>query len=75
MQLVMAAAIAQDNKGFQVVENATKKQVDIIYNGKLLTAYCYYDSIMKPFLYPVNTLDGVTVTRGYPIAPRQDLQK
>lgn len=71
MQLVMAAAIAQDNKGFQVVENATKKQVDIIYNGKLLTAYCYYDSIMKPFLYPVNTLDGVTVTRGYPIAPRQ----
>lgn len=61
--------MAQEN-GFQIIDRPEKKQVDILYNGKLLTAYCYYDSIMKPFLYPVNTLDGVTVTRGYPISPR-----
>ena len=67
-QMIMLVAIAQTNKGFQFVEN--KKQVDVLYNGKLLTAYCYYDTIMKPFLYPINTLDGITVTRGYPIAPR-----
>ena len=62
--------MAQKNKGFQIVERKEKQQVDVLYNGKLLTAYCYYDSIMKPFLYPINTLDGITVTRGYPIKPR-----
>ena len=69
VQLSAITLIAQ-KEGFQIIEKPEKKQVDILYNGKLLTAYCYYDSIMKPFLYPVNTLDGITVTRGYPIAPR-----
>ncbi|MDP9231090.1 MAG: PmoA family protein [Bacteroidota bacterium] len=55
--------------GFNIVDDKQNKQVDIFFNGKLLTAYCYYDSIRKPFLYPVNTLDGITVTRGYPIRP------
>ncbi len=53
-----------------MIEKPAMQQILVLYNGKLLTAYCYYDSIMKPFLYPVNTLDGITVTRGYPIAPR-----
>jgi hypothetical protein len=70
LQLIVATTIAQNNTGFQIVDRPANKQVDVLYNGKLLTAYCYYDSIMKPFLYPVNTLDGVTITRGYPIAPR-----
>jgi hypothetical protein len=56
-------------KGFAIQENPSAKQVDILYNGRLLTAYCYYDSSRKPFLFPVNTVDGVTVTRGFPFAP------
>lgn len=54
------------SKGFAIRENTASKQVDILYNGKLLTAYCYYDSSRKPFLFPVNTVEGITVTRGYP---------
>jgi hypothetical protein len=69
IQILTVAAIAQ-NKGFQLVEKKDKSGIDVLYNGKLLTAYRFSDSIMKPFLYPVNTLEGVTVTRGYPIAPR-----
>jgi hypothetical protein len=68
IQILCLVTVAQNN-GFQLVEK--KGGVDVFYNGKLLTAYCFSDSIMKPFLYPVNTLNGVTVTRGYPIAPRQ----
>ena len=56
---------AQTN-GFSIIEKKDKKQVDILYNGKLMTAYCYYDSSRKPILFPVNTVDGITVTRGYP---------
>jgi hypothetical protein len=53
-------------KGFAIVERKDKKQVDILYNNKLMTAYCYYDSSRKPVLFPVNTVDGITVTRSYP---------
>ena len=52
--------------GFTIVEEKDKKQVDILFNNKLLTAYCYYDSSRKPVLFPVNTVDGITVTRSYP---------
>src|ERR1051325_9520440 len=63
-------AMAQAQKGFEFTDRPDKKQLDLTYNGQLLTAYCYYDSIFKPFLYPINTVDGITVTRGWPIEPR-----
>jgi hypothetical protein len=62
-------ASSQQSKGFTIIEKPAKKQVDILFNDKLLTAYCYYDSSRKPFLFPVNTIDGITVTRGYPFQP------
>jgi hypothetical protein len=62
-------SLAQET-GFQIIERKENKQIDILWNGKLMTAYCYYDSIRKPFLYPLNTVDGITVTRGFPINPR-----
>ncbi|MEJ7827248.1 MAG: PmoA family protein [Segetibacter sp.] len=65
--LLSAVTFAQKTTGFNLVERTDKKQVDILYNNKLLTAYCFYDSIRKSILFPVNTVDGITVTRGYPI--------
>jgi len=64
--LVSMAAVAQQTKGFSFVERKDKKQVDVLFNNKLMTAYCYFDSSRKPFLFPVNTVEGITVTRGYP---------
>ncbi|WP_276501963.1 PmoA family protein [Terrimonas pollutisoli] len=60
---------ASAQKAFKIVEQKHKKQVDILFDGKLLTSYCYYDSSFKPILFPVNTVDGITVTRGYPFQP------
>lgn len=57
---------AQAKKGFSIEEDKEKKEVRILYNRKLMTAYCYYDSSRKPVLFPVNTLEGITVTRSYP---------
>jgi hypothetical protein len=56
--------------GFSFHEKPGEKKIDVLYNGSLLTAYCYFDSVMKPVLYPVNTVSGITVTRGYPLDPR-----
>ncbi|MEI9807582.1 MAG: DUF6807 family protein [Bacteroidota bacterium] len=64
--LLISVASMSQQKGFAITEQKDKKQVDILYNNKLLTAYCYYDSSRKPMLFPVNTVDGITVTRSYP---------
>ena len=61
--LISMTITAQHPTGFTIVEKKDKEQVDILFNNKLLTAYCYYDSSRKPVLFPVNTLDGITVTR------------
>ncbi|HEY0656086.1 MAG TPA: PmoA family protein [Chryseosolibacter sp.] len=66
---VSIAGLAQD--GFSFRENVAAKKVEVLYNNKLLTAYCYFDSTEKPVLFPIKTLSGVTVTRGWPIAPRE----
>jgi hypothetical protein len=64
--LASKCLLAQPSTGFSITEAKDKKQVNIFFNNKLLTAYCYYDSSRKPILFPVNTVDGITVTRGYP---------
>ncbi len=64
------ALFSQPSNGFRVIEQKQKKKIDILYNGHLLTAFNYEDSLKKPVLYPINTIDGITVTRGWPIEPR-----
>jgi Methane oxygenase PmoA len=56
-------------EGFTFQDRPDQKQINLFYDGKLITSYCYYDTIRKPFLFPINTLDGITVTRGYPVKP------
>jgi len=68
--LLSKICIAQSISPFVFKEQPRKKQVDVLYKGHLLTAYCWYDSIKKPVLFPINTVNGITVTRGYPLAPR-----
>jgi hypothetical protein len=67
---LLGAAYAQQ-KGFAVVRQDAGKKIEVLYNGRLLTAYCYFDSTEKPVLFPIKTLSGITITRGYPIAPRE----
>ncbi len=68
--LLMVTHGLHAQSGFSLMENPTAKKIDITYDGKLVTAYCYFDSTEKPVLFPVKTLSGLTVTRGYPVAPR-----
>lgn len=59
------------SNGFSVIQqDGGKEQIDVLYNGKLITSYLYSDTLDKPVLYPLITPDGVEVTRGYPVAPR-----
>lgn len=66
--LMMGSMAYGQGKGFTITEKTQQKQADVLFNGKLLTSYCYYDSLRKPILFPVNTVEGMTVTRSYPLA-------
>ena len=63
---VSLSSYAMAQKGFTIKAKEDGKGMDISFNGKLMTSYCYPDSSRKPVLFPVNTVDGVTVTRSYP---------
>lgn len=57
-------------KGFSWEEKPDQQKIELRFDGKLLTAYCYFDSTEKPVLFPIKTASGTTVTRGFPINPR-----
>ncbi|MFZ6011938.1 MAG: PmoA family protein [Bacteroidota bacterium] len=63
-------ATSAQQKGFAFADQSDSKKLELLYNGKLVTAYCYFDSTEKPVLFPLKSLSGITITRGYPIAPR-----
>jgi hypothetical protein len=53
---------------FNVRESDQK--VDVLIGGKIVTTYCWPDNVYKPVLYPVRTLTGTEITRGFPLRPR-----
>jgi hypothetical protein len=58
------------SSGVQVTPDETQRRVDITIDGKPFTSYMWPTTLKKPVLFPLIAEDGVTVTRGYPLAPR-----
>lgn len=50
-----------------VEKQANKDAVDVVIDGELFTTYHYSNDYKKPFLWPLNTNNGVGVTRDYPM--------
>jgi hypothetical protein len=63
--LTVATALAQ--KGFKIVEDKSEKRVEVTYDGFLITAYQYADSLFKPVLYPIYSTGDIRITRDYPL--------
>lgn len=62
----------QKDSSLQVifVKQEADKRVDVMVGGKLFTSYWWPDSVYKPVLYPIQTAQGTTITRGFPINAR-----
>jgi hypothetical protein len=54
----------------QVTPNEAARRVDITFDGAPFTSYVWPTSLKKPVLYPLIAPGGITVSRGYPLAPR-----
>lgn len=56
--------------GVQVTPDIAARRVDITIDGHPFTSYIWPTTLKKPVLFPIIDADGVTLTRGYPLAPR-----
>ncbi len=45
------------------------KSLLVYYSNKYLATYNFSDTLYKPFFWPVKTLNGIEITRGYPLRP------
>jgi hypothetical protein len=54
---------------FSVIQS--ERKADILIDGRVITSYCWPDNVYKPILYPVRTLAGTEITRGFPLRPRE----
>lgn len=66
-----APVFAKQADGVKVSVDEGQKRVDVTIDGKPFTSYVWPDTLKKPVLFPLIAPDGVTVTRGYPLAPRK----
>lgn len=65
---VFSSAQAQQDVKF--VSKEKEQQVEVWIGGVYFTSYNYSSKIEKPVIYPLQTASGITVSRGYPLAPR-----
>jgi hypothetical protein len=66
-------SFAQENKKKVVLSHEIGTQsIAVRIGGKIVTSLLYADSLLKPVLYPISTMQGTLVTRGYPLAPRPE---
>lgn len=53
-----------------LVLNEDQKRVEVNIDGEFFTSYIFLDTLEKPVLYPIMTIQGNPITRGFPFAPR-----
>lgn len=63
----------ENDAGLKVefVEHQAEKKIDVLIDDKLFTSYRWPDNVYKPILYPIVSAGGNTVTRGFPLEPRE----
>ncbi|WP_255502168.1 PmoA family protein [Algoriphagus sp. AK58] len=54
----------------QLIRKDAEQKVEVLVNGELFTAYYYPNGLAKPVLYPIKSVAGHDLTRGFPLDPR-----
>ena len=66
---VSTQLIAQSKK-VDFISRPDQRKVDVLIGGKHFTSLIFPADLEKPTLFPIIAANGETVTRGFPIAPR-----
>jgi hypothetical protein len=57
-------------RGVSVVKNEAERRVDLLVDGQPFTSYIWPKSLKTPVLFPLRTVHGTVVTRGFPLDAR-----
>ncbi|MBC8053048.1 MAG: PmoA family protein [Sphingobacteriaceae bacterium] len=68
--IISNQCFSQDLPQISIIQNPVAKKADIFIGAELFTSLLYADSLKKPVLYPVNAPGNITVTRGWPLLPK-----
>lgn len=68
--LLLPAGCAGRKGDVEFRHDEPNKKLEIFINDNFFTSFFYPDTAKKPVLYPVNTISGIEITRGYPHDPR-----
>jgi hypothetical protein len=65
-------SVAANNMNSEIIFNhdTVNKKVDIFIGEKFFTSYMYPNDLEKQVLYPILTVSGQDITRGFPLNPR-----
>jgi hypothetical protein len=55
----------------EIIIRESEQKVDVMIGGKLVTSYCWPENVYKPVLWPIRTLTGTEISRGFPLKPRE----
>ena len=69
--VLLAFCLSASSQNVRLVQDESKRKVDVFIGGKPFTSYCYPENLEKPFLFPVYAPNGAVVTRGFPLEPRK----
>lgn len=58
------------NDQVRLIRMDAGQKVEVRVNGELFTAYYFPTTIAKPVLYPIKSVQGNDLTRGFPLDPR-----
>jgi len=51
-------------------DKSQERKIDVLIDGRIITSYFWPANVYKPVLYPVYTIPGTEITRGFPLKPR-----
>lgn len=60
-----------DKYHISLVHESDRSQIQVFIDGEHFTSYHYGNEFKKPILYPLISAGGATITRGFPIDPRE----
>lgn len=69
--ILSAFVLSAQNLYVTLLPKEADHQVEVRIEGKLFTSFQYPTTQEKPFLYPIVSPEGSTITRGFPLQPRQ----
>jgi len=68
--LLVAVQLLLPAQNVSFVDKSTENKIEVLIDGKLITAYTWPSNVYKPVLYPIFTASGTEITRGFPLKPR-----